>query len=59
MKSVAVIGSRSFADYDLLQNTLMHYKICKIISGGAKGADSLAERYATNHGIELVVFKPA
>ena len=51
MKNVAVICSRSFADYELLENTLMHYQICKIISGGAKGADSLAERYASSHGI--------
>ena len=58
MKNVAVIGSRSFADYELLENTLMHYQICKIISGSAKGADSLAERYALGHGIELLIFKP-
>ena len=58
MKSIAVIGSRTFADYDLLEETLVHYQISKLISGGAKGADSLAERYATNHCIELVVFKP-
>ena len=29
-----------------------------IITGGAKGVDSLAEDFARSHGIELVVFKP-
>jgi hypothetical protein len=42
----AVIGSRRFNDYALLQQTLDTYTISQIISGGAKGADTLAEQYA-------------
>jgi len=44
---VAIIGSRSFQDYNLLKETLEPYKskITDIISGGAKGADELGARW--------------
>lgn len=44
---VAIIGSRSFQDYNLLKETLEPYKskITDIISGGAKGADGLGARW--------------
>lgn len=55
---IAVIGSRSFNDYELLQKTLKQYQPECIVSGGAKGADVLAERYAKENNINLLVFKP-
>jgi len=59
---IGVIGSRSFKDYSLLESTLNKVSdrliISAIISGGAKGADSLAESYANRNGIETIVFKP-
>ena len=58
MVDLAVVGSRSFNDYNLLKNTLDKYDINKIISGGAKGADQLAERYAKENGIETLILKP-
>ena len=54
---VAVIGSRSFNDYMLLSEELKKYEISCIISGGAKGADQLAERYALKHNIPTVIFE--
>src|SRR3712207_1495871 len=54
----AVIGSRSFTDYALLQHTLDTYFITQIISGGAIGADQLAERYAKERNIPTLIFKP-
>jgi hypothetical protein len=56
---LAVVGSRSFADYKLLCDTLDRVKssIEEIISGGAAGADALAARYAREHGIPLVEIK--
>lgn len=33
-------------------------EIAKIVSGGAKGTDSLAEIYAEKYQLPLVVFKP-
>lgn len=56
-----VVGSRGFNDYSLmcekLDFLLKDKKYVVIVSGGAKGADSLAERYAREHGHELKVFQ--
>jgi hypothetical protein len=55
---IAVIGSRKFNDYLLLKSELDKIpNIETIISGGAKGADILAEQYAIENNIELIVFK--
>jgi hypothetical protein len=48
---VAVIGSRTFTDYALLEETLKHIYISVLISGEAEGADMLAKRYAAEHDI--------
>lgn len=52
---IAVVGSRTInvniADY------IPDYAT-SIISGGAKGIDSLAERYADIKGIDKIIFKP-
>jgi hypothetical protein len=53
---LAVVGSRAFDDYEFLSNILKWYDIAAIISGGARGADSLAARYAKEHGIPLEEF---
>lgn len=60
-----VAGSRDFNDFGLLEKELDSFirenftaqdvQIC-IISGGARGADRLAERYAHIRGFELRVF---
>lgn len=59
---LAVVGSRGFNNYDLLKTKLdaLHDKrpISLIISGGAQGADSLAERWAKENGIESKIFLP-
>ncbi|MDO1451079.1 DUF2493 domain-containing protein [Rhodocytophaga aerolata] len=54
----AVIGSRSFTNYTIVEDTLDGYDLPLIISGGAIGADSLAERYAEEKGIPTLIFKP-
>lgn len=58
---LAVIGSRDFNDYELLKSEVdkicQQYNITTIVSGGARGADTLAERYANENQLELVVFK--
>jgi predicted Rossmann fold nucleotide-binding protein DprA/Smf involved in DNA uptake len=56
--NTAVVGSRSFQDYSFLQEILEGYDISKIVSGGARGADQLAERYAAEKGIPTQIFKP-
>jgi len=55
---VGVVGSRGFKDYKLLKQTLDEYKIGAIVSGKAKGADSLSERYAKERLIPTLIFKP-
>lgn len=56
----AIVGSRSFNDYDILCRILDEYidPPTEIISGGAQGADSLAARYAREHNIALTIFRP-
>ena len=55
---LAIIGSRSFVDYNRLCRELAPYKpkISEIISGGAKGADTLGERYALENGFKTQIF---
>jgi len=48
---VIVAGSRSFRDYEVLCKVLDEMEITTIISGGARGADKLGERYAKERGI--------
>mgnify|MGYP000860885121 FL=1 len=59
---LAVVGSRTFNDYKLLKEHLDEIHavtpITLIISGGAKGADSLAEKWAHQNNIETLIFKP-
>lgn len=53
---VAIVGSRSFSDYEFMCEKLKGINFKSIISGGARGADKLAERYAKEHDIELHIF---
>jgi hypothetical protein len=53
---VAVIGGREFKDYELLKRTLEPFLITKIISGGARGADKLSERYAKEKGLPTEIY---
>ena len=55
---VGVVGSRDFFDYDLLSKTLAPLEITQIVSGGAKGADSLAAKYAKENKLALIEFIP-
>ena len=58
---LAIIGSRTFNDYERMCNeilTLFTDKIECIVSGGAKGADSLGERYAKERDIQTIILKP-
>ena len=59
---LAVVGSRNFSDYELLKSKLdlIHKRkpITLIVSGGAKGADSLSERWAKENNVETLIFLP-
>jgi len=56
---VAVVGSRTFNNEVMLCNELQKISsITEIVSGGAKGADSLAENYAEKNNIPKKLFLP-
>ncbi len=66
---LAIVGSRTFNDYEKLVEILNknfgqigigknRYQFTHIVSGGAKGADSLAARFAKENGIELIEYLP-
>ena len=56
---LAIIGGRDFNDYEKLVSSLADIEGVKlVISGGARGADTLAERYAKEKGIEFIKFLP-
>ena len=61
-KVVAIIGSRTFEDYELLRDTMNDIRkkitISSIVSGGAKGADRLGAQYARSIDLKPIILKP-
>lgn len=63
---IIIAGSRDFNDYDFLKKEVLDIvkhdnrpkKLCKIISGGARGADTLGEKFANEYGLEIKRFIP-
>ena len=56
---IGVVGSRDFDDYKKLEKELNKIEgITEIVSGGAKGADTLAREFAEKNDIKLTEFKP-
>lgn len=53
---VAVIGSRSLTHVEI--GPFLPPGTTEIISGGAKGVDTCAAKYAWDHGIPLTEFRP-
>ena len=64
LRQIIIAGGRDFNDYTLLKNScdkILSLAISagdeiEIISGTAKGADSLGERYAKEKGFKLTKF---
>lgn len=63
---VIIAGSREFNDYELLKKSAIDIitkktmlpDLTRIISGGARGADTLGERFANEMGLEISRFIP-
>ena len=53
---VLVVGSRSIESADLTPYLPPETKM--IISGGAKGIDTVAEQYADRHGLSKLILRP-
>lgn len=62
MIKIAVVGGRDFNNVKFFNKVLDNYvknlEDYAIISGGAKGADTLADLYAESKGKELIVIYP-
>ena len=60
MRKIIVAGGREFQDYEFLKSVLevaIGEDKVQIVSGGARGADTLGEVYAEEFGHEIKVFK--
>jgi hypothetical protein len=65
---LAIIGSRTINDYTFVRETilkhfvttdpLIHMSITHIVSGGARGADSLGAQFAGEFGIPVTEYLP-
>ena len=53
---VLIVGSRSIRNYDISEHIPPETEL--IISGGAEGADSIAEEYADKHKISKLIMRP-
>lgn len=58
---VAIVGSRTITDYNMIENVVIAFQtnegqITEIVSGGARGVDTLAEKLANRHNIPIKVF---
>lgn len=59
---LGIVGSRTFSDYWKLREKLLETfdtnKITTIVSGGAAGVDTLAEKFAKEFNIPKLIFLP-
>ena len=55
---VIIAGGREFHDYELLKRAIKQsgFEITEVVSGGARGADSLGERWAQENNIPIKKF---
>ena len=63
MMRIVIAGSRGFQDYALLDQTLdrildKQIEPVELVSGHAKGADLLAERFAKENDLPIHIIKP-
>ena len=58
MKTI-IAGGRDCTDYSILERALQEcpFKITSVVSGCAKGADYLGEKYAFKEGLEVYVYR--
>jgi hypothetical protein len=59
--NLAVVGYRGFNDYEFLDGVILQVMDewgapDRIVSGGARGADTLAERWADDNGVEKMIY---
>lgn len=55
MNKIGVVGSRTFQDYKQLNEILYKFLPFILVSGGAKGADQLAEQFANKYNLTKII----
>ena len=55
---LAVVGSRSMRDWELVYSKIEIFNPALIISGGARGADLMAQEWAISRGVPFLIFPP-
>jgi hypothetical protein len=57
---VVIAGSRGITDYSVLKDAIAQsdFSITEVVSGCARGVDTLGERWAKEHGIPVKQFWP-
>lgn len=55
---VIIAGSRSFADFEQMEYAMskLPWKVEEVVSGCARGADTLGEKWAAKNGIPIAYF---
>lgn len=60
-KRIGVVGSREFKNYAQLEHAVKEYITTnddELVSGGAIGADSMAQRFAKENGFDIMIRYP-
>lgn len=57
---IGIVGSRNFNQYSLVKEVMDDYidEVDTVVSGGAKGADTLGELWANENDKATLIFKP-
>ena len=58
MKKIAIVGSRNFTNRDAIAEFMKTLHDVEIVSGGARGVDTIAEEIAKEMGLSTKIFKP-
>ena len=58
MKKIAIIGSRDFKKREIIEQFIGSLENVEIVTGGARGADEMAEQIARKKGLVVMVFRP-
>lgn len=59
-RTIGVVGSRAFKNYAQIERVLKEQLVYGdvLVSGGAVGVDSMAQRYAKENGLEITIIYP-
>lgn len=61
---IIIAGSRDFNDYELAKEKILYFvkntffNQIEIVSGGARGADRIGEKFAKEYSLKMKIFPP-